>query len=55
MKTRIRSKAEFVEKVNMAIELQERIKEKEATVNDENVFLVLMSEIKEFQTSKKHN
>jgi len=48
MKKRIKSRTSFVEKYNMAVELQTLIKSGNATMNDENVFLVLMSEIREY-------
>ena len=49
--TRISSKSEFVEKVSMAQELQGLIVDGTATANEETVYWVLMSELKEFHAA----
>lgn len=45
---RIKSKSEFNDKMEMALNIQSLIKNKKATKQNVNVFLVLMSELKEY-------
>ena len=53
MKTRIKTRSEFNEKIEMALNLQSLIKSNKATKQNKNVFLVLMSELKEFSSKMK--
>ena len=48
MTTRIKTKSEFSDKMEMATKLQSLIKSKKATEQNKDVFLVLISELKEF-------
>lgn len=52
---RITSKSEFKDKINMALQLQPLIVSKKATKQQEDTFLVLMNEIKEFKKSFTKN
>ena len=50
---RIKSKKEFSEKMNIAINIQSLIKSNKATKQNEDVYLVLMSELKEYSNKIK--
>ena len=53
MKTRIRSKAEFVDKVDMAKQIQKLVHNNESTPQQETIYLVLMDELREFSSYMK--
>tara|TARA_R110000737_G_C14550473_1_gene480566 strand:- start:239 stop:400 length:162 start_codon:yes stop_codon:yes gene_type:complete len=53
MTTRIKTKSEFNEKMEIALNLQSLIKSKKSTKQNVTVFLVLMSELKEFAPKMK--
>jgi hypothetical protein len=50
---RIKSELEFKEKMQIALKLQTLIKSKKANKQNEDVFLVLMSELKEYSLKLK--
>ena len=49
VQARIKTKAEFAEKMGMALNIQTDIQDHKATKEQENTFLVLMDELKEFK------